>query len=54
MRELISPLIEISVGDLLVFKCHCDGFGRARRLLFEQMVNAFVFGIIGYGFIPFD
>ena len=46
--------IELSIGDLLVLKFHRDDFWCSHHLVFEQIVNAFVFRIVGFGVVPFD
>src|SRR5688572_29766445 len=54
MRQLVSSTIQLSVSDLTVFELQGDGVWGSFDLFFEQLVDAFVFGIVGGGVVPVD
>ena len=54
MCQLVRFAIQLSVGDSFILELQGDGIRRSFDLFFEQLVDAFVFGIIGRGVVPFD
>ncbi len=54
MSQLVGAAIQFSIGQLLVFKDHCDGGWSSLDLSFEQMMDALVLGIVGLRVIPLD
>ena len=54
MRELIGSPVQISVGQLLVFKAHSNRVGPQLNLRLEQLMQAHVLCIIFLRLIPLD
>ena len=54
MRQLIRPAVELAVGQLSVFKAHCQGLRPPSRLLLEQLMDALLARKSDLGVIPLN
>jgi hypothetical protein len=52
MGQLVGPLIEFEVRQLLILEDRCDGIRSTRRLRFYQLMHADLVRISGAGVVP--